>query len=541
VKRLAVARLWHEGNSFSPVPTTLADFRRREWVSGEAARAFYRGTATELGAAVDFVARRNDWDITFLRCAAAPPGGPITDDAFEAMRDEILEGLRGRPWDAVYLSLHGALVTPTRPAADCDLLTDVRAAVGEIPIAVSLDLHANVGPPLVELANVVTGYKTYPHTDMYETGAVALDLLVRTAEGAIRPTGVLAKVGAILPSFNMRTTDGPMATLRKMAAKMQAVADAAILDVSLFGGFAYGDSPHAGASALVYTDGKKHVAGSVAAGLATALWERRQDFIVDLPGVTEGLARALGSPPGTVAVLDPADNPLSGGIGDTPGLFSGPDRGAAGRAERIRLLLRSAAGRASPRGGGRRQAAVPARRSADRRLRPAAPGRGDRRAADRGPVPQHRADVDEHAGRSRRHGRADGRHHSHHRHGELPVAERPGLFRAARHRPCGDPAALRQGEEPLPRRFRPALPRDRRGRRAGSGSGESARLAVPSRAARAFPAFGRDRSHPGGRAAAGRRLLTRLGRQAPSCRAPRSTKGAALVTRGGRASRGSGR
>ena len=74
MRRLAVARLWHEGNSFSPVPTTLAAFRGREWVSGDAARDFYRGTATEIGAAVAFADANPDWEVTFLRCAAAPPG-----------------------------------------------------------------------------------------------------------------------------------------------------------------------------------------------------------------------------------------------------------------------------------------------------------------------------------------------------------------------------------------------------------------------------------------------------------------------------------
>ncbi len=46
MKRLAVARLWHEGISFCPDATTLDDFRQREWVAGEDALAQYRGTAT---------------------------------------------------------------------------------------------------------------------------------------------------------------------------------------------------------------------------------------------------------------------------------------------------------------------------------------------------------------------------------------------------------------------------------------------------------------------------------------------------------------
>ncbi len=106
--RLAIARLSHEGNSFSPLFTGQADFERREWVAGAAARDFYRGSRSELGAVVAFLEARPDWDGTFLRCAAAPPGGPVESALLGAVRDEILEGLRDGPWDGVYLSLHGA-------------------------------------------------------------------------------------------------------------------------------------------------------------------------------------------------------------------------------------------------------------------------------------------------------------------------------------------------------------------------------------------------------------------------------------------------
>ncbi len=73
-KRLAIARLSHEGNSFSPLRTGQADFERREWVAGAAARAFYRGSRSELGAVVAFLEARPDWDGTFLRRAAFAPG-----------------------------------------------------------------------------------------------------------------------------------------------------------------------------------------------------------------------------------------------------------------------------------------------------------------------------------------------------------------------------------------------------------------------------------------------------------------------------------
>lgn len=319
MKRLAVARFWHEGNSFSPVETGLDAFRRREWTAGAEAAQLYRGTATEMGGVLAFADRRPEWQIAFLRCAAAPPAGPLRDDAYEQIRDEILAGLRSGRWDAVYLSLHGAMLAPRHPAADCELVAAVRAAIGRVPLGASFDLHANIGPGLAEMLDVSAGYLTYPHTDMAETAGRALDLLVGVAEGRYRPERGFAKLEAVLPSFNMRTDDGPMAEVVGQARAW--LGRKGMLGIGVYGGFAYGDSPDAGASVLAYAEGDSALARSAADDLAQALWNRRQRFLVELPSPEAGLAQALAAPPGTVALLDPADNPLSGGIGDTPGLL----------------------------------------------------------------------------------------------------------------------------------------------------------------------------------------------------------------------------
>lgn len=318
--RLAVARLWHEGNSFSPVPTTLAQFRACEWSTGEAARELYRDTATEIGAALAFAESRPDWEVTFLRCAAAPPGGPILDKDFEVVASEILDGLAAGRWDAVYLSLHGALVTASRPRPELELLQAVRRQIGDVPFGASFDLHANLGPAVLGLLDVAAGYKTYPHVDMAATATRVLELLALRVAGRIRPIGAIAKAGVLLTSFNMRTTDGPMAELRGLASEWEA--RPGVLDATVFGGFAYGDSPDAGAAAMVFTDGNDELAQRAASSLAEAVRQRRDRFMVELPGPAEGLCRALAAPAGLVAVVDPADNPLSGGIGDTPGLLA---------------------------------------------------------------------------------------------------------------------------------------------------------------------------------------------------------------------------
>jgi len=317
-KKLAVARFWFEGNAFAPLPTDLAAFQGREWAKGDTALAGARGAATELAAVAEFAETRPDWAVTCLRCASANPGGPIDDAVFEGLRDELVGDLARGGWDAVYLSLHGAAITPRRPAPELELLRAVRDAVGAIPIAASFDLHANLNPQLAQLLDFATGYRTYPHVDMRETAGRALAQLERIVAGEIRPVGEILNTGLLLGSFNMRTDAGPMAALQAAARAHEA---SPILDVSVFGGFPYADTPDCGASVMVYADGNRVVAAEAASELAAAIRARAPEFAPALVSPKEGLRRALAAPTGVVALTDPADNPYSGGAADTPELF----------------------------------------------------------------------------------------------------------------------------------------------------------------------------------------------------------------------------
>ncbi len=297
MKRLAVARLWHEGNSFSPSATNPEDFRTREWVAGAEAVGFYRGSATEIGAVVEFIAGRADWEAVYLRCAAASPSGPLVAGLYESIRGEIVAGLAQARWDAVYLSLHGAMLAAGVVNPERDLLAAVRDAIGDAPLGASFDLHANLDPAIADLVDVGAGYKTHPHTDMAETGAKAVRLVIDAAEGKTRPACAIARAGCVLPSFNMRTAEGPMAEVAALARDLEA--REGLLDVSAFGGFAYGDTPHAGAAALALADADAEAARAAAAEVAAALAERRGRFFVALPTPADGIARALaGRSPG---------------------------------------------------------------------------------------------------------------------------------------------------------------------------------------------------------------------------------------------------
>ncbi|CAH0213445.1 M81 family metallopeptidase [Roseomonas sp. CECT 9278] len=312
---IAVARLWFEGNSFTPVPTPRSAFESREWGSGPAHLARYAGTATELGAVGAFLAARPGWQATVLPCIAAQPGGPMADDALRAWRTEVEAALKAQRFDGVYLSLHGACVSESDPEADATTIARIRSIVGrDVPITASFDFHANMAPEIAGELDGASAYRTYPHIDMDAAAMRALALLERALSGAPRAQGHIAKRPMVLHSFHMRHEAGPMAEVWAEAA---AAERAPVLDASIFGGFAWGDSPYAGPAAMVWAE-DAGAARDLAERLADAIASRRARFGVTLPGPATALRQALAAPPGLVALLDPADNPLSGGIADTP-------------------------------------------------------------------------------------------------------------------------------------------------------------------------------------------------------------------------------
>ncbi len=321
--KLAIARLWYEANSFSPVTARIADFRAREWLRGSEVASFHAGTSTELGGAVSFLAANPNWEGEFLRCAAASPGGPVEQEDLDAICDEIVDGIASGSWDAVYLSLHGALIGTADLVPERRLLQRVREAIGpDVPLAASFDMHACLDPGIGNLVQVVTGYRTYPHVDMDETAQRALRLLDRILRDEIRPRVTLLPVPMLPASHRMRTDAGPMAELVSMARDEER--NPTIYDATVFGGFAYADSPHAHATVSLCHEGDRDVV-PVAERLARAALDRHGDFIVELPdaftGVTEARRLLGGGMRRPVALLEPSDNPLSGGLADTTGLL----------------------------------------------------------------------------------------------------------------------------------------------------------------------------------------------------------------------------
>src|SRR5438128_3335243 len=185
--RLLIAMMKHETNTFSPVPTPLARFGNGQGpLYGEAAIRAYRGTGTGLGAYLD-LAEREGAEIVVPIAAGAPPSSPVEDAAFTHITDAICEAAARGGFDGIMLDLHGAMVTESLEDGEGEFLKRLRAIDPRTPIAVSLDMHANLYDAMIANATVVTGYRTYPHIDTFETARLAGEILLRTIRGEVKP------------------------------------------------------------------------------------------------------------------------------------------------------------------------------------------------------------------------------------------------------------------------------------------------------------------------------------------------------------------
>ena len=211
--RFLIARLNHETNTFSPVPTTLESFAP---TYGDAAYRNNKGMRTAMAAFIDLAEGLGATLITPLS-ATANPSGKVHAAAYDALTERIVSAAPG--CDAILLDLHGAMVAENSADGEGDLLARVRAAAPGVPIGVALDLHGNITQKMVDHADVLVGFKTYPHVDMYETGAHAARLLLAMLQGG--PRHSVRWHSLPLMSHTLRSTTLEGAMLRAVDAAPQ--------------------------------------------------------------------------------------------------------------------------------------------------------------------------------------------------------------------------------------------------------------------------------------------------------------------------------
>lgn len=316
--RLMIAGLSHETNTFSPVPTPLSRFcpDGETLLRGEAAIAYFRGTGTVIGGYLD-VATSTGAEIVVPVVAVAPPSAAVERAAFETISDLIVSAVTNEIFDGLLLDLHGAMVVEGFEDGEGELLRRIRAVRPNVPIAVSLDMHANVFAPMVDLSTVISGYHLYPHTDEADTARRAASILLRTIAGEIEPVMAWGNVPMIPHTMAQGTHAGPNKFLQELVTTWERQGRA--LSASLFVGFPLADVAQAGLSVVVATDGDPVEAQAMVDELLSAAWARREEFRFEIEPLPESIARAkvLADAASPIFLIDHYDNCASGGSMDT--------------------------------------------------------------------------------------------------------------------------------------------------------------------------------------------------------------------------------
>jgi microcystin degradation protein MlrC len=308
-RKIVVAMMMHETNTFSPVPTPLASFRP---LSGPAAIEEFRDTNTQLGGFLD-VAKEANAEVIVPLAAGAHPSGYVEKSAYEDMCDAIVGAIRNG-CDAAFLALHGAMVTEHLDDGEGELLRRVRAVAPRLPIALGLDFHAHMTAPMVENATVVAGYRTYPHVDMGETGQRAGRTLVRALDGLIQPVMVWGSRSMMTSTLVHAPSRQPMKDIMDQA--IAAEASGAVLNASVFGGFPHADIPHTSLSAVIVCDGRADEGRVLLDRLLGMAWDRRDAFLYTGAPLASQIAHARTLGDGPIVLVDHGDNTASGGTQD---------------------------------------------------------------------------------------------------------------------------------------------------------------------------------------------------------------------------------
>jgi microcystin degradation protein MlrC len=311
----------HETNTFVEEQATREDFVAYREFLGEDVVPNMSGTETQVGGVIA-AADEHDIELIHTVAAFAMPAGIVEADTYEFYCQTIIDGVREHQakLDGILLPLHGAMVAEGVSDAEGELVERVQDIVGDdVPIVVTLDLHANASEHMVELADAVLAYETYPHLDKAETGRRGLDILRRIIEGEVDPVTSIVRPPMIVFQPKAYTKEGPFAEIMAEARELER--RDGILKVSVLPGFYHADIPEMGVSVVV-ADDDQQLADSVANEMASTLWERREEFVEDYPKPEEAVAeakRVAASKPddaGPVVMADFGSNPGGGGASD---------------------------------------------------------------------------------------------------------------------------------------------------------------------------------------------------------------------------------
>ena len=323
--RIGIASLWHETNTFAVEQNDSMDTVHIQ-----------RGETLRRAQPMNFIggfvegAKRCDVELIPTVGIGFAHGGIIHAEVYERCRDMIVTGLQeAGPLDGVYFALHGAMVAQA-PYTDAEgeLVQEARRVLGDIPMVGTYDFHTIMSDAEAE-GLVPFPNNTNPHIDGYERGLEAAECLLQMLDGKINPITHRVFVPIIGPNIGQSTWSHLpeeeqgllLYQLNEKRAEMEKTPK--VINITILGGYGYGDSPDAGMSVIATTDGDPELAKRLAQELAADLWEQREQLNTVRPihPIDEGVKMAMADPQKPILLVDLGDDPGSACPADSPAVL----------------------------------------------------------------------------------------------------------------------------------------------------------------------------------------------------------------------------
>ena len=314
-KRVLICEFHQESNTFNPIVNGIDRFNAGDALEGERPMQTRMESRSTVHGAVDAI-REVGGEVYPTVLMRSGSGGRVSDEAFGYFCQRVEEYIRkDGDFDAVYAELHGATCTESLDDACGEILERLRNWVGDKPIVASCDLHAKITPKMLQNADTISGYQTYPHIDLYETGYRAAKLCLQLLDGETLSCAA-CRVPMLVPPAGYTDKEGAFGKLMDRAKAM--VKDGKLEDFSVFVVQPWLDVEDI--QSCVLAIGKDpETAKATAADLAKELYDIREEMwpeLVDVDAIIDiAEANQSGKP---VILADSADSPNGGAVGDSP-------------------------------------------------------------------------------------------------------------------------------------------------------------------------------------------------------------------------------
>lgn len=312
-RKIAVAGLWQETNTFAPNPTTIEDFESFELVSGSDVGELHDGVRSVIGGAIDSLGD----SACFGLSAGAWPSGLITNETAVSLIDRFEEDLRhAGQVHGLVLNLHGAMVADGMSDIETMAVQAARRVIGDAPIVAILDLHANPSSTLLKSLDGVVAYRTFPHVDMYERGLEAGNMVKQMVESGSPGTVAFRKLPLITSPLAQGTADDPMRRIVEATDELDEHTTSFVTP-----GFAYSDVARAGLSIMVNsTEALTQEAEHTLDALTEVVVNNRNQFRVPAVDMKTALQQLKSESVATMLV-DVGDNIGGGSDGSSTALL----------------------------------------------------------------------------------------------------------------------------------------------------------------------------------------------------------------------------